>query len=136
MGSYVKSVLTEGENLIYEGRQSWLAELLPIFLGLLTLPLFGIGLMFLVPVLVRHFTTELAITDRRVIAKFGLISRKTVEISVRKIESVQVVQGVLGRLLNYGSVIVAGAGNPQAPITNISNPMAFRQAFVKTQGLS
>lgn len=133
MGSYVDSVLVEGENLIYKGKQSWLAELVPIALGFLTLPVFGLGLIFLIPVLIRHFTTELAITDKRVIAKFGLISRKTTEINIKKIESVQVVQSILGRLCGYGSIIVSGAGNPQAPIPNISSPMAFREAFIRAQ---
>ncbi len=133
MGNYVNTVLVEGERLIYEGKQSWLAEAVPILLGLLTLPIFGLGLIFLLPVLVRHFTTELAITDKRVIAKFGLISRKTIEINIKKIESVQVVQSILGRLFGYGSIIVSGAGNPQAPIPNISNPMSFREAFVRAQ---
>jgi uncharacterized membrane protein YdbT with pleckstrin-like domain len=49
-----------------------------------------------------------------VIAKFGFISRSTVELNIHKIESIQVDQGIFGRLFNFSSIIVAGAGNPQA----------------------
>ena len=51
----------------------------------------------------------------------------------QKIESIQVNQGILGRILNYGSIVVSGAGNPQAPIPGISSPLQFRRAFVDTQ---
>jgi len=68
-----------------------------------------------------------------VIAKVGLISRKTIELNLQKIESIQVDQSILGRLFNFGSIVVAGAGNPQAPVRGISSPMNFRRAFIEAQ---
>lgn len=75
----------------------------------------------------------MAITNKRVIAKSGFIRRDTVEIDLHRIESIRVNQGMLGRLFNYGSIILAGAGAPQAPFNGISDPMAFRRAFVCEQ---
>ena len=78
-------------------------------------------------------TTELAFTNKRVIAKFGFISRKTIEIGLTKVESLQVDQGILGRIFNFGTLVISGAGNPQAPIPGISNPMTFRRSFMEFQ---
>jgi uncharacterized membrane protein YdbT with pleckstrin-like domain len=133
MGSYVESALTKGERVIYEGKTS-LWSLLPlILLGLLTLGFFGIGLLFWIAAAIRYFSTELAITNKRVIAKFGFISRTTIEINMQKIESIQVNQGILGRIFNFGSIVVSGAGNPQAPVPGISSPLNFRREFLNAQ---
>lgn len=131
--SYVSSVLTNEERVVYQGRVSiW--SLLPLFLvGLVFLGAYGFGLLFWIAAAVRYMTTEIAITNKRVIAKAGLISRSTIEINLQKIESIQIRQGVLGRIFNFGSVVVSGAGNPQAPILGISEPLKFRNAFVGAQ---
>jgi len=132
MASYVEGVLTKGEQVVYKAKVS-LWSLAPMFLlGLILLPLW-VGLLFWAAAAVRYFTTELAITNKRVIAKFGLIRRSTIEINLQKIESIQVNQSILGRVFNYGSIVLSGAGDPQAPIPGISNPLQFRRAFVDTQ---
>ena len=104
-----------------------------MLLGLIFLAFYGLGLLFWAAAAIRYFTTELAITNKRVIAKFGLISRSTIEINLQKIESIQVDQGILGRIFNFGSIVVSGAGNPQAPIPGISSPLEFRRSFIDTQ---
>lgn len=133
MASYVEGILTNGESVAYQGKVSiWsLAPLL--FLGFVFLPFYGLGLLFWIAAAIKYFTTELAITNKRVVAKFGFISRSTIEINLQKIESIQVNQGILGRIFNFGSIVVSGAGNPQAPIPGISSPLNFRSAFVNTQ---
>jgi len=131
--SYVQSSLTTGESVQHMGKISIWALMPLILLGLITLPLFGIGLIALAMAAIRYWTTELAITNKRVIAKTGLISRNTIELNLSKIESIRVDQSILGRIFNYGSIIVAGAGNPQAPVVGISNPMEFRKAFISAQ---
>lgn len=133
MATYVESTLTKGEKVAYQGKVS-LWSLAPLFiLGLVFMSFYGLGLLFWIAAAIRYFTTELAITNKRVIAKFGLISRSTIEINLQKIESIQVNQGILGRIFNYGSIVVAGAGNPQAPVPGITNPLQFRRAFIDTQ---
>jgi len=135
MAKYVENVLTRDERVVYHGKISIWALVPSFILGLILLPLLGLGLLLWAGALIQYFTTELAITNKRVIAKFGLISRSTIEINLPKIESVQVRQGIFGRIFNYGSIIVSGAGNPQAPVPAISNPLGFRRAFVETQEL-
>lgn len=92
-----------------------------------------IGLVLLVIAYIRYQTTELAITNKRVVVKTGLISRNIIEISIAKVESVEVAQSVLGRLFDFGSLSISGTRFNQAPIPNISDPMAFRKALIQAQ---
>jgi len=125
--------LVKDEKIVHLGRIS-LWSLWHLFaLGLLLLPVFGLGLIFWVLAYVRYKTTELAITTKRVIVKHGFIRRRTVEININKVESIQVDQEILGRMFNFGTLVIAGAGDPQAPIAGISSPMAFRKAFIEAQ---
>ncbi len=133
MASYIEGALTKDEVVQYEGRISLWSLTHLIVLGVLLLPLYGVGLILLAMAFIRYKTTELAFTNKRVIAKFGFISRQTVELYIPKVESIQVHQGILGRIFNYGSLIISGAGNPQAPIPGISDPMAFRRGFMEMQ---
>ena len=72
-------------------------------------------------------TTELALTNRRIIAKSGLIRRNTIELKTNRVESLGVHQGILGRIFNFGSIVVKGVGGSHAPIPYIARPMDFRQ---------
>ena len=72
-------------------------------------------------------------TNKRVIEKTGFVTRHTIELNVVKIESVQVQQGVLGRMFDYGSIVVAGGGNPFEQVNGIANPLGFRRAFLESQ---
>jgi uncharacterized membrane protein YdbT with pleckstrin-like domain len=133
MASYIEGALIKDEQVTYTGNIS-LWTLAPLIIaGFLLLLVYGIGLIFLLIAFIRYKTTELAVTNKRVIAKFGFISRKTVEININKVESIQVHQDSLGRIFNYGSLIISGAGTPQAPISGISKPMDFRRLFMETQ---
>jgi len=131
MTSYVDSVLISGETVLHRGRVSLWPHAGKTLLGIVLLPLFGIGLILLAWVYVIYRTTEIAITNKRIIAKFGFISRSTIEINLPKIESLQVDQGVLGRMFDYGTVIVAGAGTPNLSIPGIAAPLRFRKHFME-----
>ncbi|MBA6254409.1 MULTISPECIES: PH domain-containing protein [unclassified Colwellia] len=133
MGSYVISNLIKDEEVVYEGKTSVWSLLPKILIGLLLLPVYGIGLIFWASAAIAYYTTELAITNKRVIAKFGLIRRDTVEMNISKVESIQVEQGIIGRIFNFGSIVVAGAGDPKAPIPGISTPLEFRKMFFEAQ---
>lgn len=148
MSSYIEGSLVAGEQITYTGHISkWAVSghilLTLIFLGLAlaliaTAPPAGMIVLVIAVVLagitwVKLHTTELAITNKRVVAKFGFISRETVELNINKVESIQVHQSVWGRIFDYGSLVIAGAGTPQAPITGISNPLGFRKAFMEAQ---
>ena len=78
----------------------------------------------------RRITTEIAVTDRRVLFKRGLLSRHTVEMNVSKIETVDVEQTLWGRLFNYGNVVIRGTGGTFEPLVGIEHPMQLRNAII------
>jgi len=133
MTSYVEGALVKDERILYVGHVSLWSLAFLILLGFLLLLAFGLGLILWLVAYIKYKTTELAITNKRVIAKFGFISRKTVELNINKVESIQVDQSILGRIFDFGTLVISGAGNPQAPIPGISEPMAFRRAFMEAQ---
>ena len=133
MSSYVENVIGTGEQIEYQASISVWSLMPLILLGFLLLPLFGIGLICWIIAFLRYITTELAITNKKIIAKFGFIKRDTIEMLLPKIESIQVNQSILGRILNYGSIVVSGAGTPQAPVLGIASPIEFRKKFMEIQ---
>jgi len=133
MASYIDDNLIQGERVLHRGRISLWSLSLPIFIGLLLLPLFGAGLLVWLWVYIRYRSTELAVTNKRVVAKFGFISRQTMEMNINKVESMQVNQSMLGRVFNFGSLVISGTGTSQEPIPGISKPLEFRRAFMEAQ---
>lgn len=133
MSSYVEGALVADERIVHAGRISAWSLWHLIGLGIILLPAFGLGLVFLIIAYVRYRSTELAVTTKRVIVKHGFIRRQTVEINLGKVESIQVDQGVFGRMFNFGTLIVAGTGTSHAPLAWIADPMAFRKAFIEAQ---
>ncbi|MFY9510492.1 MAG: PH domain-containing protein [Rubrivivax sp.] len=133
MPSYVEDALVSGERLLHEGRLSLWSVWHLLALGLVLLPAFGLGLVFWAIAYVRLKSTELAVTTRRLIVKHGFVRRKTIEVNINRVESIEVEQSVLGRLLNHGTLVVSGTGTAHAPIAGIADPMAFRKAFVEAQ---
>jgi uncharacterized membrane protein YdbT with pleckstrin-like domain len=131
VASYVDSVLISGETVMHRGHVSLWPHAWKILFGIVLLPVFGLGLIVLGWVWILYRTTEIAITNKRIIAKFGFISRSTIEINLPKVESVQVDQGVLGRMLDYGTIIVSGAGTPNLSIPGAAEPLEFRKHFME-----
>jgi len=86
----------------------------------------GTGAFLLLRAVWRRVNPEVAVTDRRVIYKTGFISRKTREMHMDKIVSVDVTQGVLGRMLNYGDITINGSGQSIERIPAIDSPVEFR----------
>ncbi len=136
MSSYVEGALVEGEQIVHTGHVSLWGLWHLIAAGVLLLPAFGLGLIFLVMAYIRYKSTELAVTSKRIIVKYGFISRQTIEINLNKAESIQVDQGVMGRLFDFGTLIISGTGHSHAPMVGIANPMAFRKAFIQAQDSS
>jgi len=79
--------------------------------------------------LVAYRFTEIAITNRRVVAKVGVISRQTIEIELPKIEAVRVEQGILGRILGYGSLVISGTGGSREVLPAVDDPIQKRKAL-------
>lgn len=146
--SYVRRVLEPGETILYATTVHWLIYgpailLLALAVGcavvagsvadqgrfilLIAAALFLVlALVSWLPAALRRASTELVVTDRRVIYKSGLFSRHTIEMNRTKVESVDVDQSVLGRLLSYGTVTVHGTGGTLEPIRSVASPLTFR----------
>ena len=141
--SYIQDNLIEGERVVYEGRISLWSVSRWLTAGILGLPFIAVDsqwAMFpffgsvacLAYVLIQYLSNELAVTTKRVISKKGFVSRQTVEISLSRVEGVEVHQTAAQRAMGYGSVHVSGTGSHKARIENIKDPMLFRQAFLET----
>jgi uncharacterized membrane protein YdbT with pleckstrin-like domain len=85
-----------------------------------------LGLFSLMGAAIRRRSTELAVTDHRVIYKTGILSRHTAEMNRTKVESVDVEQSITGRIFGYGTIILRGTGGSLEPIRNIGDPLRFR----------
>ncbi|HUH51973.1 MAG TPA: PH domain-containing protein [Flavobacterium sp.] len=118
MGTYINNNLIKDEHVELETTYHWI--IFCSFRALFTL--------FIAP-LIDRYADEFAITNKRIIVKTGLISRKTFEMNHSKIESVNVDQSILGRILGYGTVSIVGSGGTREVIANIRQPLAFRKKF-------
>ncbi|MHB8089171.1 MAG: PH domain-containing protein [Anaerolineaceae bacterium] len=153
--SYVDDNLSKNEKVLFRASVSKAVFLGPIMMALLTIVVFAIsvgrnsvfasepigqsfmilfsfilGLLSFLVVLqavIYLATIEFAVTNRRVIAKRGFIRRRTVEMLLMKVESVSVDQSVVGRIFNYGMVIVTGTGGTREGFRLISDPMEVRK---------
>jgi uncharacterized membrane protein YdbT with pleckstrin-like domain len=128
--SYIDDSLIEGERLLRRARLSWWSQIGLLILGLVLLVVV-VGLFFLIWAWINMRSTEIAITNRRIIAKFGFVRRSTVEINLEKVEALRVEQTFMGRILNYGTIYISGAGTSVAPMKDIADPLVFRRKFME-----
>jgi uncharacterized membrane protein YdbT with pleckstrin-like domain len=146
--SYVERVLQSGETVRHTSTIHWVVYLPGFALILVavvggvyadglaenarTIALAGagavaaIGLLSLIGAWFQRWTTELAVTDKRIIFKRGFIRRRTIEMNMDKVESVDVDQSVLGRMLDYGDITIRGTGTGIEPLKGIDSPIDFR----------
>jgi uncharacterized membrane protein YdbT with pleckstrin-like domain len=87
---------------------------------------FLVALVVFVPAWFRRWTTEIAITDRRIILKRGLIRRHTVEMNMQKVESVDIDQTLIGRIFDYGNITIRGTGSSFERLDMIDAPLKLR----------
>jgi len=83
--------------------------------------------LLLIPPLIEYLGTEFGVTNRRILIKVGLVRRHSIEILLNKVEGVQVDQGVMGRIFNYGSVLVSGLGGTRESFRDVARPLEFRR---------
>ncbi len=137
--SYVTKTMVSGERIISWAKFHWLYNYsaIVLFVG-------GIvgGFLFILPyvlsffglvMLVNRWTTEVVVTNRRLVYKKGWIARKTEEMSLNRIEEINVKQGVIGRILGYGKLVCYGTGAGDIELPVISGPLNFRKAIQEAQ---
>jgi len=146
---YIERILQPGETVVFRGKLHWIVYVPAIILLLTALAALiaftriksnpiQMGLLFvavacgfiggfgILKAWFDRWTTEIDVTDRRIVYKTGLIWRHTVEMNMDKVESVDVDQSLLGRLLNFGNVIIRGTGKGIEPLRTIGAPLDFR----------
>lgn len=152
--SYIESNLLDDEHLVHKSHLHWIIFIKTFFwliiaiavyvlvppyyyapAGAEPIPLHKIALF--IPVLftltyaiaaqIRYKTSEFGITDKRIMIKLGFIRRYTFENFLQKVESIQIYQSILGRMLNYGSIIIHGTGGSREVYALINDPLLFRK---------
>ena len=118
MGSYVNNNLIKDETVVYETKYHF-----KIFFTLQSL-----FTLFIVPAILR-WTDEFVITNKRIICKTGIFSRRTLEMNLNKIESVNIDQSIFGRMLGYGTITIIGTGGTKESFPDIADAVEFRKRF-------
>jgi membrane protein YdbS with pleckstrin-like domain len=109
----------------------WLSDtrLLPVFWRYTAYALALVAVVLLIQQWFQWWITEIAVTNRRVIYKRGLIQRETNEMNMDKVESVQIDQSIFGRMLDYGNVTILGTGEGFKTLRTIANPVDLRNSI-------
>ncbi|MEY2579786.1 MAG: hypothetical protein QOI49_2610 [Verrucomicrobiota bacterium] len=155
LGSYTTATLQPNERPLHQTTIHWMAlsgsvigavlsliVIVPISMFAAWRDFYWAWLLLVIPAgillsaAVTVKTSELVITDRRVLIKVGFIQRHTFEMFISKIESVAVFQSMLGRLFNYGTVEIRGTGGSAESFATIAAPLPFRDAIQLVQSSS
>jgi uncharacterized membrane protein YdbT with pleckstrin-like domain len=152
---YIEKNLVQGETVLYKTGLHWIVLIVPLIVSLV-LGVFGlafviggyeasgkrgsypgmiiVGLLILVgggvligAGFIRKLSTDVVLSNKRVLIKSGLINRKSIEVVLQKVESIGVDESALGRLLGYGGVILRGTGGTFEKFGTIANPNEFRR---------
>jgi uncharacterized membrane protein YdbT with pleckstrin-like domain len=149
MGRYIDDILQPGEKVLYSTNAHWVFYLPAIGAWIAALVLLILSRSTTIPGLIllclsaaavvalaalywtakawfHRWTTETDVTNMRVVHKTGFVKRRTFEMPLDKVESVDVNQSILGRILNYGDVTILGVGEGKETISTIASPLAFR----------
>jgi len=150
--AYYAKVLQPDETVRYVGGLHWIIYRNAILFGIpaliagafsltqpanqppIALVVFGIFLLLAVISFLRAWLvkagTEIVVTDKRIIHKVGWIARHTEEMNITKVETVDVSQGVAGRILGFGTVLIRGIGGSWEPLHHVTAPLALRNAVI------
>jgi uncharacterized membrane protein YdbT with pleckstrin-like domain len=152
MGRYIDEILQPGERVLHSTNEHWVYFLPAIAAWIVAIAFLVLwrlvtadALMLVCLVLAavaglaalywmatawfHRWTTETDVTNMRVVHKTGFIKRWTFEMSLDKVESVDVKQSILGRLMDYGDLTIQGVGEGTQTISTITSPLAFRSAI-------
>ena len=120
--SYLEESLSDGEKVVAVFRQHWVTRIWMVL---------WILLIVTIPIAIYEWlrlrTMEHAVTNKRVVSKEGIVSRKTEEMKIGSIETVEIDQGIWGRILGFGNVRVTGRGISDVVFSRIDNPMEVKR---------
>ncbi|MGA7489726.1 MAG: PH domain-containing protein [Xanthobacteraceae bacterium] len=152
--SYVQRVLQPGEQVRHISSIHWIVYWPGVAVALLAVlaywlsetrlltgfwyTAYALALVAVVLLIQQWFqwwVTEIAVTNRRVIYKKGLIRRQTNEMNMDKVESVRIDQSILGRMLDYGNVTILGTGEGLETLRTIASPIELRNSITGTRAM-
>jgi membrane protein YdbS with pleckstrin-like domain len=144
--SYVKSDLIQGEKLIYETGLHWSVLVWPVIIALIVAAggvvcllqkdtnflyagaaLLVVALIIVGVAMFRRSAVEMAVTNRRVIIKTGIASRRSLEIMLAKVESIGIEESAMWRMFGFGTLTIHGTGGTPEPFSRIAHPSEFRR---------
>lgn len=143
--SYIDHNLLEGERVVFRTRLHWLLYLWPVlFTAIVLLPAawflaasvwhaaawipIAIGALILIANVIKRHSSDFAVTNKRVMMKVGVFNTRSIELLLGKVEAIAVEQSLLGRIFNYGDIVVTGSGGTKEAFSHIQAPLAFRRA--------
>ena len=128
-----------GESVVYQAKLHWIVYAWAAVLGGAGVVLLVAGAPAAVPgamllagiaglvAYVKSVTSEFAVTEKRVLMKVGWIRRRSVETLLGRVEAIAVEQGIGGRLLDYGTIVVTGTGGTRERFDRIAAPSTFAE---------
>ena len=138
--SYIDENLLPDEHVVCRAELHWIIfarAILVLVVGLVLVfvPRIGqaglvvllLGVVMLVPPFVAYRTTELGVTNKRVIVKTGLVRRRTLELLLRQVEAILVDQSLLGRVFGFGSITLTGTGGVREIFHRVRDPLELRR---------
>jgi uncharacterized membrane protein YdbT with pleckstrin-like domain len=151
--SYAQSVLQPGETIVATGHLHWIIYIPAIFFLVVgttvvwiehrtlvqadmlivgtAITFSGLFLWVFGKAWFTRWITEFAVTNRRVISKRGFIWRETEEMNMDKVETVDIDQTILGRILGYGDIRITGTGGTNnIEVRRMAVPFALRNAII------
>ena len=128
MASYIDRSLGDGETVIARAHFHW-AYSFTAWLALILLGWLVIGIWIFFAMMIRKWTTEIGVTSHRFVEKQGLFTLRSNEIALPNIEGVKVEQGIIGRILGFGTVRIEGTGVDAITTPDIADPVAFVRAI-------
>jgi len=124
--SYIEDTISDDEIIVYVVKFHWIYTFVA-YLYLIFLGIFIIGIIIFIKMMINKWTTERALTNTRYIQKIGWIARNTEEISINKIEEVELKQSIIGRIFDCGSVSISGTGLGNILLKSIDSPLIFQK---------
>jgi len=139
--SYIDETLLPDEHVVYRTRLHWIifaravlvliagAAVLIAFhaVALVGAAVLAVGVAMLIPPLIAYQTTELGVTNKRMIVKVGFVRRRTLELLLRQVEALSVDQTLGGRMLGYGTITLSGTGGVREIYHRVREPLELRR---------
>jgi uncharacterized membrane protein YdbT with pleckstrin-like domain len=124
---YINDSLSNGEEIKALFKLHWFSKIPMIIWIILAIPTLGVTLLLAIWEWLRLRSIEQGVTNKRVIFKKGIISRKSEEMKIASVETVEIIQGVIGRIFGFGNVKVTGRGISDLIFKNINDPMDVKR---------